>query len=209
MVNFEGINNIMSRIKAIQARFCPPVNSAPILSEGQIPFDVNLKMALGAQNMMQVGLNEGPASVEAFYQKLGAAAQLGAGGATSAAGERIVQIAKQWEGKEFKAGLTHRCADFVSTMIESAGVAPPNFKHEENCFNLQQYGREVAKADLKPGDIVYFSNTYMPATYTHVGIYLGDGKFIHRPTADKPVVVDSLDSGYYAEKYESARRLVG
>lgn len=122
-------------------------------------------------------------------------------------GNRIADTAAAWNGRHFKPGQTKRCADFVSTMIEQSGQAPPGFRHEVSCNRLQRYGVPVGKQDLKPGDVVFFGNTYRPGKYTHTGIYLGNGRFIHRPTANKPVRVDRLDRGYYAQHYTGARRL--
>ncbi len=126
-----------------------------------------------------------------------------------ATGNRLADHSSQMAGKHFKPGQTCRCADFVSTMIKQSGAAPPNFKHQVACRELQKYGRSVPRDQLKPGDIIYFGNTYRKGPYTHVGIYTGNGKFVHRPTADKPVRVDSLNSGYYSQKYTGARRLNG
>lgn len=53
----------------------------------------------------------------------------------------------------------------------------------------------AARGSLRPGDAIFFGNTYRKGKYTHVGIYLGDGKFQHRPTSNRPVTVGSLDSG--------------
>ncbi len=122
-------------------------------------------------------------------------------------GNRIADTALAWNGRHFKPGQTKRCADFVSTIIERSGAAPPGFRHEVSAARLARYGVPVNKANLKPGDIVFFGNTYRPGRYTHVGIYIGNGKFIHRPTANKPVRVDRLDRGYYARHYTGARRL--
>ena len=63
------------------------------------------------------------------------------------------------------------------------------------------------KKDLKEGDIILFKNTYgsyRDGTITHVGIYTGNGKFVHRPTANKPVKELRLeDFGHFSH----ARRL--
>lgn len=128
-------------------------------------------------------------------------------GAPGATGSKLADFAAKWAGKSFKAGQTMRCADFVSTMIEQSGSAPPGFKHQMSCSELQKYGKPVGKGELKPGDIVYFKNTYKSGNFTHVGIYLGNGKFVHRPSSNKPVKIDNLNSGYYAQHYSTARRL--
>ena len=122
-------------------------------------------------------------------------------------GSNIANVAAGWNGQHFKPGQTCRCADFVSTVLKQSGQAPPGFKHQVSCSQLQKYGTPVGKDQLKPGDVVFFGNTYRPGKYTHTGIYLGNGKFAHRPTANKPVRVDNLSSGYYANHYSGARRM--
>lgn len=122
-------------------------------------------------------------------------------------GQGLAGLAASMNGRHFKPGQTKRCADFVSTMIEQSGMAPPGFRHQMSAAGLANYGTAVGRQDLKPGDVVFFGNTYRPGRYTHVGIYLGDGRFAHRPTANKPVRIDRLDSGYYSSHYTGARRL--
>lgn len=125
----------------------------------------------------------------------------------AATGNKIADMAAGWAGKSFKPGQTCRCADFVSTIIEQSGMKPPGFKHQMSCDGLQKYGKPVDRNNLKPGDIVFFGNTYRQGKYTHTGIYLGNGKFAHRPTANKPVKIDNLNSSYYKQHYSGARRL--
>jgi len=67
-------------------------------------------------------------------------------------------------------------------------------------------GEKVAKADLSPGDLVFF-RTY--AKYpSHVGIYLGDNRFVHASSRDRKVKIDSLDTPYYVKRYVGAKRLL-
>lgn len=204
MARFNKIQRVMTRINNIKSKFKKFKNP----KVGHTPFDANLKIAMGNRNgMMPVGLNT-PNSLQALLNKAGAT-NLATGGLKGDMGQKLAEFAKKWDGKEFKPGQRERCADFVSTMIKKSGIAPSNFKHEVNCWELQKQGRKVEKKNLKPGDVVYFGYTYLPTDYTHVGIYIGDGKFVHRPTSAKPVVVDSLDKGYYARKFCGARRLNG
>jgi len=123
---------------------------------------------------------------------------------------RLADYASSWNGRCFKPGQTCRCADFVSTMLQQSGTAPPGFRHEEGARGVLKYGRPVDQNNLKTGDVVMFKNTYNAAhghPITHVGIYIGDGKFVHRPTANRPVRVDSLDRGYWQEHFGAARRM--
>ena len=58
----------------------------------------------------------------------------------------------------------------------------------------------------KPGDLLLF-HYYGSSSIGHVGIYVGDGKFIHAANSNRGVVYDSITSGYYADNYAGARRL--
>lgn len=66
-------------------------------------------------------------------------------------------------------------------------------------------GIKVKRSDLKAGDLVFFNTE---GSISHVGIYIGDGEFIHAPRTGKPVMVSSLSDGYYSERYATARRIL-
>lgn len=67
-------------------------------------------------------------------------------------------------------------------------------------------GVPVSRSDLAPGDLVFFNTDGTGAS--HVGIYLGDGRFVHPSATPRQVVIDYLDSPYYAEHYLGARRVL-
>lgn len=67
-------------------------------------------------------------------------------------------------------------------------------------------GSPIARNELQPGDVVFFENTYR-AGISHVGLYIGDGKFIHAANHRGGVKISGLDSGYYAQRYVGARRM--
>jgi cell wall-associated NlpC family hydrolase len=70
-----------------------------------------------------------------------------------------------------------------------------------------KYGQPVAQALLKPGDLVFFANTYKPGI-SHVGIYIGKRRFIHAASTRQGTIISSLDSQPYSRKYAGARRLL-
>ncbi len=71
---------------------------------------------------------------------------------------------------------------------------------------LSQNGAPVKKDDLQPGDLVFFHT--LRKRFSHVGIYAGDGKFVHADSKQvKEVMVSSLDSQYWAKHFDGARRL--
>ncbi|MCE7873784.1 hypothetical protein DYH09_25915 [bacterium CPR1] len=122
-------------------------------------------------------------------------------------GNRTADAAIGWNGRNFKAGQTKRCADFVSSVLRQSGTAPRGFQHQNTVAGLAKYGRPIQRDQLRPGDVVMFGNTYRRGQYTHTGIYVGNGQFVHRPTANAPVRIDSLNQGYYRGKYTGARRM--
>ena len=67
-------------------------------------------------------------------------------------------------------------------------------------------GRRIRSKRLQPGDLVFF-RTGPGRGVTHVGLYLGGGRFIHAPGAGKRVAIAELDSDYFSARYHSARRL--
>lgn len=122
--------------------------------------------------------------------------------------EAIVEKAKSWVGKSFKAGETARCADFVRAVLEGVGADSPITKspidgQTPNPLTANSFfGADVGeikrkKEDLLPGDLVAFGGTYGgygPDTITHVGIYVGDGMMVDRPTANEPVKLRPIDT---------------
>ncbi|MDQ6683848.1 MAG: C40 family peptidase [Pseudomonadota bacterium] len=65
----------------------------------------------------------------------------------------------------------------------------------------------VAKADLQPGDLVFFNT--LKRTFSHVGIYLGANRFIHAPSTGKDVRIEDLSFAYWAKRFSGARRFEG
>ena len=68
-------------------------------------------------------------------------------------------------------------------------------------------GQSVARAELQPGDLVFF-NTLRRA-FSHVAIYIGEGRFVHAPAGKGQVRIEGLDERYWSARFDGARRLVG
>ena len=64
----------------------------------------------------------------------------------------------------------------------------------------------IAKSELRPGDLVFFNT--MRRAFSHVGIYVGDGKFIHAPRSGARVRVENMDINYWSSRFNGARRVV-
>ncbi len=94
------------------------------------------------------------------------------------------------------------CSGFVAYVFrEAAGLALPH-----SARAMSQNGEQVAKTELKPGDLVFF-NTLRRA-FSHVGIYLGDNRFIHASSSSSgDVMVSDLTEKYWSKRFNGARRV--
>ncbi|NTV96266.1 MAG: C40 family peptidase [Thiobacillus sp.] len=72
---------------------------------------------------------------------------------------------------------------------------------------ISQNGETVTKTELKPGDLVFFNTRHKP--FSHVGIYAGDGQFVHAASShSKQVMVSDMNDGYWSKRFNGARRLL-
>jgi cell wall-associated NlpC family hydrolase len=93
------------------------------------------------------------------------------------------------------------CSGLVGYVAEqSLGLKLPR-----NAAEIYQLGTPVRRADLQIGDLVFFNT--MGRRYSHVGIYLGDDRFVHSPSAGGVVRVERMDMAYWNKRYNGARRL--
>ncbi|MBI4279271.1 MAG: C40 family peptidase [Armatimonadetes bacterium] len=102
-------------------------------------------------------------------------------------------------------GTTARGLDCSGFILAAYASYVPNLPRTS--FEQFRIGTPVEPSDLRAGDLVFFT-TYAPGA-SHVGIYIGDGRFIHSSSAAGGVVITSLSDGYYAARYLGARRVLG
>ena len=100
-------------------------------------------------------------------------------------------------------GGTFDCSGFTSAMYRKVGVRLPRTAAEQ--FGV---GLHIAKPSLTKGDLVFFRNTAGRRGISHVGIYSGNGMFIHASSRGHAVRIDTLSSGYYASHFAGGRRLI-
>ena len=95
------------------------------------------------------------------------------------------------------------CSGFVKHVYkESAGVELPRSAKE-----MSREGEKIAKSELKPGDLVFFNTRKQPNS--HVGIYKGDGEFVHASSSrTKEVTISRMDQKYWASRFNGARRVL-
>lgn len=93
------------------------------------------------------------------------------------------------------------CSGFVQFVyLNTLGLRLPR-----TSAAMSLVGRHLDRSRLLPGDLVFF-NTSRQA-YSHVGIYVGDGRFVHAPSAGKHIHVANLSDNYWQQRYDGARRL--
>ena len=95
------------------------------------------------------------------------------------------------------------CSGFVRSMFEqSVGLVLPRRARDQAAVT-----EKIDKKDLEPGDLVFFNT--MRQTFSHVGIYVGDNKFIHSPKPGQQVRVEDMRQAYWERRFTGARRVSG
>ncbi len=146
-------------------------------------------------------LNGGTSSGGMNSDNLGSSDSTG----STADGQAIVNKAKQYLGVPYVYGGASPsgfdCSGLVYYVLKSLGYSPYRTPADQ-----YKQGTYVSKANLEPGDIVFFHGTYTSGI-SHVGIYAGNGQFIHAPNSRSVVSYADLTSGYWANHYYGARRM--
>ena len=107
----------------------------------------------------------------------------------------------KWGGTDADTGFD--CSGFVvSVYQQTIGLLLPR-KAEQQAAATQK----IEQTDLQPGDLVFFNT--MRRAFSHVGIYVGNGKFIHAPRAGAEVRVESMGGSYWQRRFDGARRVMG
>lgn len=121
----------------------------------------------------------------------------------SSVGDKIANFARSLVGKPYVYGSTgpnsFDCSGFVMYVYKNFGINLPRTSQ------AQAYvGKRIDKSELKPGDLV-FSNTY--SSLSHVGVYIGDGKFVHSANSSTGVTISGVNDSYYGPRYAWSIRL--
>ena len=121
-------------------------------------------------------------------------------------GDRLARSAMSYRGAPYRfGGQSFRtgfdCSGLVQAVCAKWGIYLPRAANAQ--FSM---GKPVGRDDLQPGDLVFFANTYK-AGISHVGIFIGDGEFIHACGGGKGVIVTKMEDDYHKKHYAGARRL--
>lgn len=118
----------------------------------------------------------------------------------------LVTNAMNFLGVPYKRGGTDEatgldCSAFVRKVFDQTiGLVLPRRSADQS-----KVGTPVDKTELKPGDLVFFNT--LRRSFSHVGIYIGDGKFVHSPRAGGVVRVEDMRVAYWQKRYNGARRV--
>ncbi|MFO1283406.1 MAG: C40 family peptidase [Burkholderiales bacterium] len=113
----------------------------------------------------------------------------------------LIGVDYRWGGETPEDGLD--CSGLVRHVFQQVtGFTLPRTSRE-----MSRLGRTVGSGELMAGDLVFFNTRRF--AYSHVGIYLGDNRFIHAPSRGSEVEIAELSNGYWRKHFNGARRLVG
>lgn len=123
---------------------------------------------------------------------------------SSVSGSTIVSTAQKYLGTPYVYGGASPsgfdCSGFVYYVLNSVGISA-----SRTLVTMYSQGTAVSKSELQPGDVVFFQNTYRVGI-SHVGIYVGNGQFIHAPNSRSTVSYASLNTTYWTNHYYGAVR---
>ena len=111
----------------------------------------------------------------------------------------LTGIKYTWGGKTPETGFD--CSGFVSYVFRNA----VNLTLPATARAISQIGKTVKKGELQPGDLVFFNT--LKSAFSHVGIYIGDNKFIHAPRTGAAVRVENMQNSYWASRFNGGQRL--
>ena len=121
--------------------------------------------------------------------------------------QKFLEISHQYREHKYKIGGDGNgyldCSMFVKLVYQNLGIDLPRTSREQF-----QVGIEVEKEELIPGDLLFFSRDKTRENISHVGIYIGDNKFIHFSSSRRGLSIDSLEEDYFKNRFVGAKRIL-
>ncbi|HEX5126449.1 MAG TPA: C40 family peptidase [Rhodocyclaceae bacterium] len=111
----------------------------------------------------------------------------------------LLDTGYKFGGSNPEAGLD--CSGMVSYVVERV----TGHKLPHNAAQIAAVTRPIERTQLQPADLVFFNTNGQ--TFSHMGIYLGDGRFMHAPSTNGKVRIEKMDNKYFASRYSGARTL--
>ena len=121
--------------------------------------------------------------------------------------KKFLKISRQYKYYRYRLGGNGNgyldCSMFVKLVYKKLGIELPRTSREQ--FRV---GIKVEKDELIPGDLLFFSRYRNKRRISHVGIYIGDNKFIHFSSSRKGLAIDSLNEAYFKSRFVGAKRIL-
>lgn len=111
----------------------------------------------------------------------------------------LIGVKYKWGGNTPESGLD--CSGFVRYVFQNS----LNIMLPRTALNMSQQGDTIDKEELKPGDLVFFNT--LKRKFSHVGIYLGDNRFIHAPRTGRSIEIANMGDRYWTTRFNGARRV--
>ncbi len=164
-----------------------------------------LRARAAARVLLVAALAFGPAGAFADMEPM--AAEIAVDDGYAARAQELINQGMGYLGIRYRLGGTSPetgldCSGLVQNVFRNAlGLDLPRTARE-----MASLGDKVGLNDLKPGDLVFFNT--MRRAFSHVGIYLGDGRFLHAPASGGKVRIEEMDKAYWTQRFNGARRLL-
>ncbi len=121
--------------------------------------------------------------------------------------EELIDYGLRYLGVRYRRGGTSPETGFdCSGLVQRVFRAAAGLELPRTTGDMARLGERVDRNELRPGDLVFFNT--MRRTFSHVGIYLGDGRFLHAPSSGGVVRVDEMSGRYWTTRFNGARRLI-
>ena len=112
----------------------------------------------------------------------------------------LIGIKYRYGGSSIDSGFD--CSGFVRHVFATAAAT----ELPRSARDMSKVGDEVLLSNLAPGDLVFYNT--LGRRFSHVGIYIGDGRFVHSPSKRKSVEIVNMNDNYWKRRFNGARRLL-